>query len=62
MGRPPLPIGESRSMRTVTFLTPAERSALEKQAGVAEQTISAYCHKLIAAGLQDNTVSEKENH
>jgi hypothetical protein len=60
MGRPPLPKDERRSERTVTFLTLEERVELVQQAAAASQSLSAYCHRLIADGLQDQANSNKD--
>jgi hypothetical protein len=60
MGRPPFPEGERRSERIVTFLTLEERSELARQAAAVSQSLSAYCHRLITDGLQNETYSNRE--
>ncbi len=59
MGRPPLPEGKRRSERIVTLLTLDERTELARQATAATQSLSAYCHQLIADGLKNGTHSNE---
>ena len=65
-GRPPLPAGEARSERVVTFLTPSELVALKHLAAASGTSISATCHALLASSLAtpplDHHLPEKDDH
>lgn len=60
MGRPRIPEEECRSERIATMLTKAERAVLTQQAASATMSLSAYCHLLIAEGLEKQMKNKEE--
>jgi hypothetical protein len=50
-GRPPKPVEESRSRRTVTFLTESEYGQLVEIARRNKLSISAVAHKLLVQSI-----------
>ena len=52
LGRPPMPVEEARTRRTVTFLTENEYSKLEEIAHRNKLSISATAHKLLLQSIQ----------
>jgi hypothetical protein len=51
LGRPPKPVEEARSRRTVTFLTEEEHSKLVDIARRNNLSISAVAHKLLIQSI-----------
>ena len=47
LGRPPLPPGEVRSKRIVTFVTEAELTRLAELAEADGHTLSTACHRIL---------------
>nr|WP_319949501.1 hypothetical protein [uncultured Shimia sp.] len=60
MGRPPLPSGEVRAERVVTFLTTAQKQQLQLFAEETDQTISAATQDLIRRGLKQEIIENTE--
>ena len=52
LGRPPKPVEEARTRRTVTFLTESEYSKLEGIARRNKLSISATAHQLLLQSIQ----------
>ena len=55
LGRPPKPVEEARTRRTVTFLTENEYSKLESIAHRNNMSISATTHKLLLQSIQSGS-------
>jgi hypothetical protein len=51
LGRPPMPVEEARTRRTVTFLTEEEHRKLVEIAKRNNMSISALAHKLLMQSI-----------
>ena len=48
LGRPPLPPGDTRCKRVVTFVTRSEMQHLQNLSAEISSTLSSICHRIIA--------------
>jgi len=61
LGRPPLPPGDTRCKRVVTFVTRSEMERLQKMCVENSSTLSSICHRILAEYLTKTPTGEVES-
>jgi hypothetical protein len=54
LGRPPLPPGDTRCKRVVTFVTRSEMEHLQNLSAENRSTLSSICHRILAEYLNQS--------
>ena len=61
LGRPPLPPGDVRCKRVVTFVTRSEMERLQQLCAETNDTLSSICHRILSEHLHQAPVGEVES-